>query len=248
MQIIFTQFNDIYFETDTKEMVGCTTTDLVRYLKGLHTNYERLVSRFIEPFLEKLEGLKEIDMDDYNTTVAFLEDIKSTYSQVEPYNIKEAFELENREFQALVFTSIDIPQMIENLGATRIKSDGIKVKHKQYNSEGEFLGYKDYHNVYETYEVNGEKLGLEEPVYAVKCWCTSTNKEHWLWIDEEHKEDPLSAIASTFVVHENVVPHITALKRQGDILLTELDEEVVPEGNKVSLSKEQYFSLLVAQS
>jgi hypothetical protein len=58
----------------------------------------------------------------------------------------------------------------------------------------------------------------------------------------------LTAIASTFVVHKNIIPHIKALKRQGDILLTEMDDDIKPEGEMVSLTKEQYFGLLVAQS
>ena len=102
--------------------------------------------------------------------------------------------------------------------------------------------------MYETHEINGEKLGIEDKLYAVKCWCTSTNKEHWIWIDEKYKDDPLNAIASTFMVHENVIPHIKALKRQGDLLLLEMEEDVKPEGEMVSLTKEQYFGLLVAQS
>ena len=43
MKIIFTAFNGVYFETDTEQMVGCTATELVKYLKGVHTNYERFI-------------------------------------------------------------------------------------------------------------------------------------------------------------------------------------------------------------
>ena len=103
-------------------------------------------------------------------------------------------------------------------------------------------------NVYEIWEVNGEKLGLEESLYVIKCWCTSTNKEHWLWVNDEYKDDPLEAIASTFRIHENLIPFIKCIKRQGDVLLVELIKDVKPEGNIIPLKKEQYFSLLVAQS
>ena len=70
-------------------------------------------------------------------------------------------------------------------------------------------------NIYETYEVKGEKLKLRENVYALKVWCTSTDKEHWLWIDKKYKDNPLEAVASTFHIHENLIPHIKELKRQG---------------------------------
>jgi hypothetical protein len=257
MKIIFTAFNGVYFETETEEMVGCTATELVRYLKGVHTNYERFMNRFINVkkniFLNgypehEIAGLKEVSEEDYNKTVKFFDGLSEMYNHVEPFTFKESFELEGREFQALVFSSIDIPQMINELGAVRIKTDGIKVNHRQYDGDGNFTGVKEYDNIYETHEIEGKKLGLDESLYAVKCWCTSTNKEHWLWIDDHYKYDPLSAIASTFVVHKNIIPHIKALKRQGDILLTEMDEDIKPEGEMVSLTKEQYFGLLVAQS
>jgi hypothetical protein len=90
---------------------------------------------------------------------------------------------------------------------------------------------------------------LEEDLFAVKCWCTTTDKEHWLWIEEEYKENPLEAIASTFRIHENLIPYIKEIKRQGDILLVEmLDDTIEPSGNIVPLNAEQYFRLLTAQS
>jgi hypothetical protein len=257
MKIIFTAFNGVYFETDTEQMVGCTPTELVKYLKGVHTNYERFMNRFINVkkniFLNgypehQIAGLKEVSEIDYDKTVKFFDSLAEMYDTVEPFTFKESFELEGREFQALVFSSIDIPQMINELGAKRIKTDGVDVNHRKYDSEGNFIGTEAYHNIYETHEIEGKKLGLDESLYAVKCWCTSTNKEHWLWIDDQYKDDPLTAIASTFVVHKNIIPHIKALKRQGDILLTEMDEDIKPEGEMVSLTKEQYFGLLVAQS
>jgi hypothetical protein len=69
-----------------------------------------------------------------------------------------------------------------------------------------------------------------------------------LWIDREFRDDPLEAIARTFFIHENLVPFIKELKRQGDILLVELTKDIEPRGQMVSLSKEQYFDLLTAQS
>jgi len=63
-----------------------------------------------------------------------------------------------------------------------------------------------------------------------------------------YKDDPLAAIASTFRIAENLIPYIKELKRQGDILIVELTEEIEPKGNVVPLTSEQYFSLLTAES
>lgn len=258
VKLIFHEFTQVCFDLDTKESEGCTTEQYVRYLKGVYTNKERFLNRFINVKKNILTNgypehkipslLESCGQELYDNGMAYLDQLVALYDTVEPFSFEESFKLEGREFQALVFSSINIPQMIEELGATRVKTDGIEVNHRQYDHNGNFLGLKPYHNVYETYEVNGEKLGIEGKLCAVKCWCTSTNKEHWLWVDEQYINDPLNAIASTFMVHENIIPHITAIKRQGDLLLTELDADVKPEGELVSLTKEQYFGLLVAQS
>ena len=67
-------------------------------------------------------------------------------------------------------------------------------------------------------------------------------------IDEKFKNDPLSAVASTFFVHNNIKPFISCLKRQGDVMLAELSEEITPEGEMSPLTKEEYFGFLVAES
>ena len=70
-------------------------------------------------------------------------------------------------------------------------------------------------------------------------------------IDDKFKDQPLEAVASTFMIHENLIPHIKELKRQGDILLVEMKpghEDILPEGEMISLSSDKYFKLLTAQS
>jgi hypothetical protein len=243
-------FNSVYYDTEAKEMVSCTTAEFLRYLKGLYTNKERFINRFIDRHKATMieYDLKGHSEPDYYICLEFFDKLVADYDAATPFSFKESFELENREFQALVFSSINITDMISQLGAKRIKTDGIELDQNIYDEDGNLLGKEKRSNVYEVHEVDGEKLGLDEKLYVVKCWCTTTEKEHWLWIDEKYKDDPLTAIASTFMVHENVVPHIKCLKRQGDVLLAEMTKEVTPEGELVSLTKEQYFSLLAAQA
>jgi len=249
MKIYITTFNEVYFDTEQNSMVGCSNSEFLRYLKGIHTNRERFINRYVNVLLEKLESLKEHSMEDYDCIKKFIDFLVDNYNDAVSFSFKESFELnEKREFQALVFSSINIGEMMQELGATRYKTDGIEVKHRRYDDDGNVTNEEMYHNVYEVWEVNGEKLGINENLYTVKCWCTSTNKEHWLWIEDQYKEDPLEAIASTFRVHENIIPHIKCLKRHGDILLAEMNEDVTPEGNIVPFTKELYFKLLVAQS
>lgn len=206
-----------------------------KYLKGRYRN----TGVFKRSYMSQLKST--------NMTEKLCVAIVDEFKKAKPFTFKEAFEIKNDQFRALVFTSINVPEMVKELGSTLLKVEGIKVQRKQYSNEGELLGNKEYDNVYETYEVSGKKMGVEN-IYALKCWCTSTNKEHWLWIDEKFKNDPLSAVASTFFIHNNIKPFISCIKRQGDVMLAELSEEITPEGEMSPLTKEEYFGLLVAES
>jgi hypothetical protein len=219
-----------------------SNTDVARYLKGVFSNVSRFRERFIKDFLKVSEAMEEFQCKKE------MEDLIEIFKNVEPFTYAEAFKLENEPFRIQVFNSIDIGEMIENLGHTRIKVEGKMLKHKKFDADGNFLGYEEYEGIYETHEVNCEKLGLDTNAYVLKIWCTSTDKEHWLWIEDEFKDQPLEAVANTFKIHKNLIPHIKEIKRQGDVLLVELNDDVTPEGEIVGLTADQYFDLLTIQT
>jgi hypothetical protein len=106
---------------------------------------------------------------------------------------------------------------MKNLKAEKINQAEIEVNYFGYDDNGnEYITKKI--NQYEVHQVENEKLGIfvwgsaNRYSYAVKCWCPSTEKEHWLWIEEAYKDNALTAIASTFRIHENIIPHIRCLK------------------------------------
>jgi len=232
----------IVIDIDSQSFINpISLVDGTKYIKGVLTNKERLINRFIKP-------IKETSEKSGWETDKFINNVIDTYDQVEPFTYAEAFKIEDPQFRATVFGSINVSEMIETLGATRVATDGKHVNQKVYSESGEFLGYHEFDNINEVHEVSGEKLGLEENLYALKYWCTTTNKEHWLWIEDQYKDSPLEAVASTFRIHENLIPHIKEIKRQGDILLVELNQDVEPQGNIVPLTAEQYFGFLTAQS
>ena len=218
---------------------------VIRYIRTRYTNKERFVSGFVTPVRDMvLKYGNELPPN----LITLIDLIVRSYDTAEPYTYTEAFNLESETFRAMVFGCIRVPEMIQELGHTRIAAAGRAVRHKQYAPDGTFTGYRDYDVVFETHRVDGTKLGLRDAIYAVRCWCTTTSNEHWLWIQDEWRNDPLEAIAHTFQIHENLVPHIKELKRQGDVLLVELDRDVEPRGAMVTLSADQYFGLLTAQS
>lgn len=226
----------LIFKSKSDSFENCSKEEALRYLKGIYTNEQRFKHRFLNK-ISKIPELSNI-----------FDFFKTNYSKLEPYSYIDAFNLKNQEFQAIVFGSINISEMIENLGKTRLKIEGKLVKRKTFFKNGDFDKISENNVIYETYEISGKKLNLPNNIYAVKCWCTTTNKEHWLWLEEVYKNNPLAAIASTFRFHENIIPYIVEMKRQGDIMLVELSKDIEPKGNIIPLTAEQYFKFLTAES
>jgi hypothetical protein len=251
----FSNHPALYFDTDADKIVAPESRNLIgsrqvtigkflflRFLKNKYSNKPRFETNFIAEVKRAFDTKMPESLD------ALLSFFQENYDMVDPYSYKEAFECEWDFWRSIVFGSIRVSEMIKELGHERIAVAGQPVRHKQFSKSGEFLGYREYDVVFETHRVNGEKLGIRGNIYAVKCWCTTTNNEHWLWINDEYRNDPLEAIARTFFIHANLIPHIKELKRQGDILLVELNSDIEPRGQIVSLNKDQYFNLLTAQS
>ena len=148
---------------------------------------------------------------------------------------------------------IDVPEMINNLGSERISTEGIDLVNKTYNIKtGEFEDV-DMTQIYELHRVNGSKLGVNQDIYAIKCWCTSTDQEHWLWTESRPSGNDvaLKAIASTCMVYKPMLGKIKHIIRQGDVFLFEMTEKVVLNEDKdevVPLDKDTYFKLLKSQS
>lgn len=274
--IVFTKLglNIEYNKTKNSFMNGVANVDYMRYLKGIFTNKSRFENRFCKEFLNvknemqqliddgELDEFEYVDINDWHMEEVVAEWL-GLYDTVEPYDYAEAFAIENAQFRALVFTSIDVVDMVNNLGYKRIGTEGIKVNHKKFSAEGEFIGMEENDLIYEVLEVDGTKLvetvenrwGEANPkMYALRCWCTTTNKEHILWIEEQYKDSPLDAVASTCRFPQNWLPYITEMKRQGDVFLPEFKDETPdevlknPSSETVALNKEQYFGWLTAQS
>ena len=187
---------------------------------------------------------------------------------------KEAFSIPYTQLRIKVFSSINVGDMIENLGYEKIMVNGMPVKRRVYNEDG---SYKVVDNdvIYELLKVKTSDLleGAREETYGhvVKVWCTSTNQEHFLWVMDNvvldkkgtyYEDAALRGISSTCVLEDNLLPHIKQIKRQGDLFLIEWEEdfdtklyngeidlkEYRSKGKRVQLNPEQYFGLLVSES
>lgn len=225
-------------ELDIKEgqPKQCSKDGMVRFYKGMYRTKESLMREF----------------KDISDNVQFIKDfIYESFDDAEPFSIKECFQIEDDEFRRIVFESVDIDEMMDYINPDHYTSDGIKVNTKVFDEEGNHVDTVEKHNVYQVHVADAGKLDSRlagQSIYILKCWCTSTNNHHWIWIDERHKDDPLEAVASTFRIHKNLLNYLKEIKRQGDVLITELTEDVEPEGEIVSLDKETYFKYLSCET
>ena len=220
-----------------------------KYLKTIYgDNKQRYEARF-ESFLDKF-----LSMHGVLNRIDIINLYNDLFDKVTAYSYKDAFNIKNTDFRNTVFSIINVPEMIKNLGSKRIKTDGIELRNKIYNTITKEFEIQDLTQIYELHKVNGEDLGLpDEALYAIKCWCTSTAQEHWLWVDSDtgKSKDPLTAIASTCKVYKSMLGNIKHIIRQGDIFLFEmLDDAIIPQENEeiISLDKDTYFKLLISQS
>jgi hypothetical protein len=235
--------------TGTLLIQNLTTYEMCgRYLRTQFTdNKDRFVKRFIEPLSTFLTMNSVENHKDVIKLYMKLWDISK------PYTYSEAFGITNAEARATVFSVINVDEMVNNLGTTRIKTSGIDLVNRTYNTVTGTHEDNEFTQIYELHQVNGSKLGLStNELYAIKCWCTSTDQVHWLWTSAEmgRTGDPLAAIADCCKYYVGMQGKITHIIRQGDVFLFEMSEPYIPTADEevCSSTKDEYFKLLKSQS
>lgn len=230
-------YNELYFpfRHPLKKLVSILKLRHKSFQNFITREYEREWTNYSSPNFTKI-----------------LNKIEKIWDTVEPLAYKEFFTHYDRDFRLFCFSYLGVGTLMKELGAKKINQKEILVNYFEYDKNGNKVQVRRT-NHYEVYEVENNKFrlalwGREKHSYAVKCWCPFTAEEHWLWIESRYKDNALTAIASTFRIHENIISHIKCLKRQGDLLICELKSEVIPKGNIRPLTAEEYFGLLEAES
>lgn len=193
-----------------------------------YPQWEKYETPFFAEILEKIEGL---------------------WDAVDPVAAEDFLHSTDRYFQALCFLYADPGIVMKHFPEKMISKQEVELDYHEYDDQGNKLQVKRLHR-YELYELDNIALrslnswNTDRYSYVLKCSCPSTEKEHWLWIEKEYSTDALIAAASTFRIHENIIPHIKCLKRQGNILICELKDEIIPQGFPRALTPAEYFGLL----
>jgi hypothetical protein len=196
--------------------------------------------------------------------------VQECWSKIKPVTVEEALKVANTEDRRVYFDAIGIEKLFKGLDPKLLDKQTIKKKRTRWDDKFEEYTH-EFEDIYELYEIEGTKLYDKDrwgnppnPVFAVRCWCTTTNREYWLYVprdaalgsqwwtsdSEDNKPDAIRAIAWTVridVPEENV----EKIYRQGDIIVAKMkSKSKLTESTfrPYHLSKEQYLSLMYSET
>ena len=205
-----------------------------------------------------------ITHDSYNELAKTLYDIWGT---ITPISVTEALQESNIEKRRVYFNCIGVSNLFKQLEAELLDKQVIEKERTRWDLDNQPYLHK-FSDVYELYRIPAQKLygggqdrwgrtRLEDSndAYAVRCWCTTTNREYWLyvpreaalgtrWKSNDDKPDAIRAIAWTIRLDQN---NIEKIYRQGDIIVakTSPDSRQV---NPYHLDKDQYLNLMYSET
>jgi hypothetical protein len=204
------------------------------------------------------------DVTPHESLFDFRDFVESMWEDIVPVTVEEALQLPNVEDRRVYFDAIGVEKLFKQLNPKLRDKQTIKKKRTRWDDNNDPYEY-EFEDVYELYEIPGEKLFVTDrwgnqprPVYAVRCWCTTTNREYWLYVpveaatdgkgwwqvNEDSKYDAIGAIAWTIRID---VKNPERIYRQGDIVVVKQSEQSKPT-DPYHLDKKQYLSLMYSET
>lgn len=199
----------------------------------------------------------------YNMIAEMWEDIK-------PVTVEEALEEENTENRRTYFSCIGVEDLFKQMKPKLLDRQEIKKKRKRWDDKNDSYEY-NFTDVYELYQIPASKLFTKEQLksvsgslwnmqrtdaYAVRCWCTTTNREYWIyvpreaalggrWESDDDKADAVRAIAWTIRTN---ISKPERIYRQGDIIVVKASDKSEVMAGVRHLSKDDYLKLMYSET
>lgn len=190
----------------------------------------------------------------YESLSEFGDYVASVWSKIIPVTIDEAFSQKNTEHRRLYFDAIGIDKIFASLEPELINEVTLALNNERWDKDG-----KKYLQTgidkYSLYKIDGRRLFDDvanswqidrSSVYAVKCACTTTGREYWLYVSPAigEKNSALEAIAWTCRVG---ITNPKAIYRQGDIFVVKANDDS-EECTPYHLDAETYLKLVISQT
>jgi len=198
----------------------------------------------------------------------FGEFIQEMWDAITPISAKEAFEQKNAEVRRLYFDCIGVVELFKAANPKLLDKQVIKKKRMRWDENNDPYEY-DFEDVYELYSIDPNELykDTDDPnvsrwrarsmYIAVRCWCTSTQREYWIYVpedqalkngyrtwDTEKEYDAVKAIAWTIRID---IKNPERIYRQGDIIIAKEGPNST-NTTPYHLTKEQYLSLMYSET
>lgn len=195
--------------------------------------------------------------------------VQECWAKIKPMTVEEALKLPNTEDRRVYFDAIGVEKLFKELDPKLLDRQVIKKKRVRWNDSLKEYTH-EFEDVYELYEMEGTKLyetnkwgSKPDAVFAVRCWCTTTNREYWLYVPKdaaaeswwssdlkERKSDAIRAIAWTIRL-DVPIGHVEKIYRQGDIIVAKIKDGIdkdVTSATTYHLTKESYLELMYSET
>ena len=188
--------------------------------------------------------------------------VESVWDEIKPVTVEEALKILNTETRRTYFDCIGVVQLFKSLNPTLRDRQVITKKRTGWDDDNKEV-VRTFEDIYELYEIEGSKLfeksrwGQEaNPVYAVRCWCTTTNREYWLYVNNQAatgerwwngKNAKYSAIRAIAWTIRLDITNPERIYRQGDIIVAKKSENS-KETSQYHLNETQYLSLMYSET
>jgi hypothetical protein len=248
-------FKNAYYRVSN--VAGFNMDEALRLWKAKYPSYEHFRRDII-----KTEALKK-----------FGEFVMEVWEDISPITPKESFEQGNAERRRVYFDCIGVQKLFEAAKPTLLDAQTIEKKRFRWDDKNDMYEYT-FKDVYELYSVDPAMLyaGTDatsnswgvasmsrNKYFAVRCWCTTTNREYWLyvpedaalqegfsrwWNESDKKYDAIKAIAWTIRID---ISNPERIYRQGDIIVVKESKES-QNISPTHLTKSQYLTLMYSES
>ena len=188
--------------------------------------------------------------------------VEEYWDNIKPVTVEEALRIPNTEIRRTYFDCIGVQKLFNSLDPKLLNRQVITKKRANWDDKNKEV-FRTFEDVYELYEIKGTKLfekdrwGREpNPVYAVRCWCTTTNREYWLYVNQEAatgqrwwsdtniNPDAIRAIAWTILID---VTNPERIYRQGDIIVVKKSKDSM-DTREYHLDKDAYLQLMYSET
>jgi hypothetical protein len=204
----------------------------------------------------------KIDVIKHNALLELSSFVEEIWDEITPIAVLEAFKQSNIEIRRTMFDCIGVAKLFKELKPELLDRQVVGKVRMRWNKKYEPYKYR-FEDTYELYKIEGYKLfsGTNETrtpnaVFAVRCWCTTTQHEYWIYVPQRAaykfistsppnwKPDAINAIAWTIRID---ISQPKRIFRQGDIIVVQ-ESAASRVVRPYHLSRQQYLELMYSET